>query len=435
MTAFTIRHDRDLEHESRPKYLPACAARLLHDLIEAASSEPGQLFGGIVDAVEPIARQALATGGDAAALARALIDRLAGPGLKLAFVFADHRLAPSAFAEISRALSAPVIGGSAASVLGPNALGAGTGPGTLAGPPAAVGLGLYGDWLRVGVGVAGELSHGGLARGRDAVHQAVAALGTTVDALDPGRHVAIAVHDGTSPGAEAFCIGAAASVAKLRFLGGGAGDPAANRASVWAMGEARGDAGVVVVLDSDQPFHVVSSSHLVASELKTVVTAVSGSGRAIDELDGRPAATRLGQLVESLGDALETPHPIHAFARFLDGVPYVRSIASVVGERLILASAVEPGHVLRVMRPGELVRTTSRDLTTAHERVGGTMAALLAFSSQTRQREAALRHNERELAAIYATCPMVGFHTVSEQSGMLLLNHTLTGLAIGAMKP
>lgn len=393
--------------------------------------------------VEPIARQALATGGDAAALARALIDRLAGPELKLAFVFADHRLAPSAFAEISRALPAPVIGGSAASVLGPNALGAGTGPGSVGGPPAAVALGLYGDWLRVGVGAASELSHGGLARGRDAVHQAVAALGTTVDALDPGRHVAIAIHDGTSPGAEAFCIGSAASVAKLRFLGGGAsvdagalaGDPAAHRASVWAHGEARSDAGVVVVLDSEQPFHVVSSAHLVASEVKTVVTAVAGQGRVIDELDGRPAASRLRRLVSSLGDVLDEPRPAHALARFLDGAPYVRSIVGVVGERLLLAGAVEPGHVLRVMRPGELTRTTSRDLATATERVGGTMAALLAFSSQIRQREAAQRHLERELAAIYATCPLVGFHTVSEQSGMLLLNHTLTGLAIGAIKP
>ena len=41
---------------------------------------------------------------------------------------------------------------------------------------------------------------------------------------------------------------------------------------------------------------------------------------------------------------------------------------------------------------------------------------------------------ERELAATYAGYPMVGFQTVSEQSGMLLVNHTLTGLAIGAIK-
>ena len=107
----------------------------------------------------------------------------------------------------------------------------------------------------------------------------------------------------------------------------------------------------------------------------------------------------------------------------------------IAGERLILSSAVEPGHVLRVMRPGDLVRTTQRDLATAAERVGGTMAAFLAFSCLARHTEAASRAGECELATTYAAYPMIGFHTVSEQSGMLLLNHTLTGLAIGALKP
>jgi hypothetical protein len=51
-----------------------------------------------------------------------------------------------------------------------------------------------------------------------------------------------------------------------------------------------------------------------------------------------------------------------------------------------------------------------------------------------RHTEAALRATERELAATFAAYPTVGFQTVSEQSGMLLVNHTLTGLAIGAHK-
>jgi len=115
-------------------------------------------------------------------------------------------------------------------------------------------------------------------------------------------------------------------------------------------------------------------------------------------------------------------------------VPYVRSLYGVAGDRLILACAVEPGHVLRVMRPGDLIRMTTRDLGTAAERVGGTMAAFLAFSCMARHTEAELRGTERELAAAFAAYPTVGFQTVSEQSGMLLVNHTLTGLAIGALK-
>jgi hypothetical protein len=375
---------------------------------------------------EPIAVQALATGGPADKVARALVDRLASPALQVAFVFADRRLDPAVIAAIQHALSAPVVGCTTVGVLG---------PGAVAGDaPAAVGLGLYGDGVRVGIGVAPDLSKAALARSSEAVHQAAVALGTTTEALDPGRHVAITLVDGCCYHEEAFCIGSAASAPKIRFVGGAASTDLADdpRTFVWAKGEVLSDAGIVVVLDSEQPFHAFTSSHLVATELRTVVTAASG--RAIVELDGRPAAPRLRQQLASRGEELAEPRPMHSFARYIDGVPYVRSLHRVVGERLLLSSAVETGHILHVMRPGDLIRMTHRDLATAAERVGGTMAAFLAFSCMGRHSEATLRGTERELSAAYAAHPTIGFQTLSEQSGMLLVNHTLTGLAIGAPK-
>jgi len=375
---------------------------------------------------EPLVRQALVTGGDSAALARALADRLSSPALRIAFVFADRRLDPAAFAGIERAVSAPVVGCTTVGVLGRDV--------TAGAAPAAVGLGFYGDWVRVGVGVASELPSGALGRGHEAVHQAAAALGTTVDALDPGRHVAITLLDGRCGHEEAFCIGSAASAPKIRFVGGGASSDLEQDLPtyVWVNGEVLSDAGLVILLDSNHPFYAVTSSHLVPTELKTVVT--SATGRVIDELDGWPAAPRLRQLIASLGDVLDEPRPSHSFARYIDGVPYVRSLYSIVGTRLVLASAVETGHVLRVMRPGDLIQTTKHDLAAADQRVGGTMAAFLAFSCVGRHSEAAIRGREPELAAAYAAYPTVGFQTLCEQSSMLLVNHTLTGLAIGAPK-
>ena len=375
---------------------------------------------------EPFAVQALATGGPADRIARALVDRLASPALQVAFVFGDRRLDPAVLAAIQHALSAPVVGCTTVGALGP-----GTVPGDA---PAAVALGLYGDGVRVGVGVATELSRAALTRSSEAVHQAAVALGTTAEALDPGRHVAITLVDGCCYHEEAFCIGSAASAPKIRFVGGAASTDLADdpRTFVWARGEVLSDAGVVVVLDSEQPFHAVTSSHLVPTELRTVVT--SATGRTIYELDGRPATPRLRQLLATLGEVLDEPRPTHSFARYIDGVPYVRSLHRVAGDRLLLSSAVETGHILHIMRPGELIRMTHRDLATAAERVGGTMAAFLAFSCMGRHSEAALRGTAHELSAAYAAYPSVGFQTLSEQSGMLLVNHTLTGLAIGAPK-
>ncbi|HEX3473706.1 MAG TPA: FIST N-terminal domain-containing protein [Kofleriaceae bacterium] len=386
---------------------------------------------------EPIARQAFVAGRAPGQLARALADRLAGPDLRIAFMFADRRLDPAGLAGVHRELGVPVVGCSAAGVIGPGPLESG---------PGVVGLGLYGDWVRAGIGVATDLSGAALTHSHDAVHRAAAALGTSADALEPGRHVAITMIDGRYDREEAFCIGSAAAAPRIRFVGGctstdldhGEGSaappamPAAMPTSVWVNGEVLTDAGVIIVLESDQPFHAVTSAHLVPTELRTVVTAVSG--RVIEQLDGRPAAPRLRQLIASIGDQLDEPRPSHAFARYINGVPYVRSLHEVAGDHLVLTCAVEPGHVLRVMQPGDLLGATRRDLATATTRLGGSIAAFLAFSSTGRHDEAAARGTEGELAAAYAACHAVGFHTPSEQSGMLLVNHTLTGLAIGAPK-
>ncbi len=357
-------------------------------------------------------------------VASAIVEGLRAPDLRCAFVFADWRLDPATLArQLERGLApSPVVGGTTTGVVVPKGS---------AREATAIGLGLYGDWLRVGIGVATELSKSSLTRSRDAVHAAAAHLGLSADTLDPARHVGISILDGRCGHEESFCIGSAAAAPKLRFVGGctAVDVQAATKTYVWAGGEVLTDAGIVLVMESELPWSAVTSSHLVPTEIKTVVTAASG--RHIVELDGHPAARRLAELVGQLGDVLDRPQPSHSFARYIDGTPYVRSITYLGEEHIDLASAVEVGHVLRIMRPGDLIGQTKRDLAVAAERVGGTMSAFLAFSCLGRHWEAASRGIDAELAEAYAAYPTAGFQTLGEQSGMLLVNHTLTGLAIG----
>jgi hypothetical protein len=375
--------------------------------------------------VRSIARQVVAEGQAAEAVAGAIVEQLRAPDLRFAFVFSDWRLDPATMAHVTRRGLAPAatVG---ATTIGVIARGASPGPG-----PQAVGLGFYGDWIRVGIGVAQDLPNSALSRSRDALHHAASALGTTAAALDSSHHVGITLVDGQSGHEEAFCIGSAAAAPQIRMVGGAAATLIASdrKGYVWMNGEVLSAAGIALVLESQLPFCAVTSSHVIPTELKTVVTAATG--RAIIELDGRPAAERLRELVAPLGLGVDNLASHYSFARYIDGMPYVRSISHVAGERLMLASAVDIGHVLRVMRPGDLIGTTTRDLATAAERVGGTMSAFLAFSCLGRHREAAASNLERELAAAYAAHPSIGFQTYGEQSNMLLVNHTLTGLAIG----
>ncbi len=371
-----------------------------------------------------IARTVTARGFDAASVTAELSAGLSGADLRLVIVFADWRIDSEALARgMQQALPAPVVGCTTLGVI------AGGGGGAA---PSAAAIGLYGDWVKVGIGIATELPKYALAHSRDAVHQAAAAIGASAGVLDSSRHVAITLVDGSCGQEESFCIASAATAPQIRYVGGSAATEVASkrRAFVWANGEALSDAGIVVLLETKLPFEAVTSQHMIATDVKTVVTACDG--RLIEELDGRPAAQRLHELVRHLGGTLDESKPSeYSFARFIDNVPYLRSMTQIVGGRIHLACAVEPGHVLRLMKPGDLIKRTRQDLADVAARLGGELSALLAFSCIGRHWEAAARGLEEALADVYALYPTVGFQSFGEQTGMLLVNHTLTGLAIG----
>jgi hypothetical protein len=84
------------------------------------------------------------------------------------------------------------------------------------------------------------------------------------------------------------------------------------------------------------------------------------------------------------------------------------------------------------MRSGDLIGTTRRELATAADRLNNSIGALVAFSCLARHWEATARGLDTAIDAIYANYPTTGFHSLGEQAGMLLVNHTLTGLAIAS---
>lgn len=375
-----------------------------------------------------IARNVMARGDDAATVAKELGEKLGAPDLVLAVVFGDWRVDASVLArDLQRMLGkVPVVGCTGIGVVGSAGLA----------PPASVALGLYGDWVRVGVGLASEISANPMARSRDAVEQAAQALGTSCVGLDPARHVAFTLVEGSAAIEEVFCIGSASAAPQIRVVGGAAsteldarGADSIGKTAVWVRGELRTDAGVAVVLETRRPFEAITSCHMVPTDAKTVVTAANG--RTIFELDGVPARRRLKEMVDKLGVPFDEAKPTgYTFARVVEGMPYVRSIRHVEGDAVHLASGVEPGHVLRLMRPGDLVALTERDLAAAAGRLGS-IDALLAFSCVHRDWEAHGRGIERPLAAVYDKYPTTGLQSFGEQTGMLFVNHTLTALAIG----
>jgi hypothetical protein len=372
-----------------------------------------------------------------------LADALGRPGLSgasawadcggkpsLVVVFASHRLDTDQVAEALEASlpGVPVIGCTSCGEIGAG--------GDHEGTVAAIAIGS--PRLRVGIGLASDLARSALRSSKSAVVDAAAALGLTPEQLHPSRHVGIALVDGRSGYEESFCLGSAATAPQIKFVGGSASDMLEDppRARVFHGGQAHANAGVVALLETDLPFAVIESEHMVPTPSRVVVTAADPERRRVHELDGRPAAKRYPELVSA---TTGHPGPIDAvfassypFALYVGGRPYVRSIADIQGDTLVMASAVDPGAILRLMRAGDLVGSTRQAITAAAAEVGGDLRAVIAFSCLGRHREALTSGRRADLGTIYDSQPLVGFHSLGEQKGPLLVNHTLTGLALGA---
>jgi hypothetical protein len=376
-----------------------------------------------------LGRSAHASGRDAAAVGAQLAEQLAGCDASLILSFVDHRLSLGPIGgAIERATGAPCIASATTGLIcgADPALREG-GPETV---PGALAIALSRQWSRFGVGIAKDLAHHAAGSGRGATHQAAAALGLPPAMLEADRHVAISLFDGRGGNEEAFCVGSAGAAPQVKFVGG-IGWAEAGRPNLSVGGSEMVGAGAVLMLESARPFRTLSSIHVEPSDIRCVVTA--SHGRRILELDGYPAVSRYRKLLACLGapelpfDALVPRYPL---AMYMRGTPYIRSIRSAQGEVLELTSAISSGQILRVMRAGDLIGSTVADLAVAADALSG-IDLLLAFSCVSRRRDATTRGMTAELAAAYARYPVAGFDSHGEQAGMVLVNHTLSGLAIG----
>jgi hypothetical protein len=384
----------------------------------------------------PIGRHATASGWRTDDVAAALARDLAGSGAAVVLAFVDYRLELARVGEmLERAVEAPCISAATTGVL--SSLARSAAPGgearTDSAPPRAVAIALSREWARVGIGIATDLGHNAVSAARSATHDAAAGLGVAPTLLDPARHVGLTLFDGRCGQEESFCVGSAGAAPQLRFVGGVPwAEP--GMANLALGGEPLKDAGVVVLLDSARPFRTFSSVHVEPSALRCVVTA--SHGRRIVELDGFPATQRYRELLASLGAPelpIEQLVPRYPLAMYLRGTPYIRSIRAARGDVLELTSAISSGQVLRVMCAGDLVGSTARDLAAAERALSG-IDLMLAFSCVSRRRDAATRNLQAGMTAAYAQFPIAGFDSHGEQTGMVLVNHTLSGLALGGSR-
>jgi len=288
--------------------------------------------------------------------------------------------------------------------------------------------------LRFGASVLEGVDRADFAAGRQAVERAAEALGEPVSALDPRKHVAVLLCDGVVGREETLAASMAATMPEIALVGGSAAAGGGYTAAhVFYGGRTLTNAAVLLILRWGAPFVVLKADHHEPTEVRTVVTRADPERRVVFELDGRPAADRYAELIGIPRAGLDVASASACpFACFVDGVPYVRSVSALEGSALRFACAVAEGVVLRLTRATDLPGSTRSALEGARQRLGCDPALFVAFNCYGRYLLARRDETVDALGQALSSIPVIGFNTYGEQFGGLHVNHTLTGVLLGA---
>lgn len=363
-----------------------------------------------------------------AAVLHALSSRAPGPAPALILYFASSRgdFAAVAAAIAQRFPGVPSAGCTTCGEVGPAGC-----------TTDGVSLALLHAPARAAVTLVEGLSEARFEHGGDVVARLTAQLGLHAFQLDPARHLLLTFTDGLSGAEEVLIASLAEHAPSIPLVGGSAGDDFRFvRTFAGANGKVASNAAAVVLLEPNAPFHPFHLHHYVATERDTVVTDAEPSRRIVRRLDGYPAVRVLADLLQVPERSLREDRSVvqrlaPVFGFRAAGTTHLRSVMNVDGSALLMGGAVESGTVLLQMRAGDLIAQTREGVRAALQSVPAPSGMLL-FSCGGRMWEASAQDRVRELADAMHTRIAAGFTTYGEQFGALQVNHTLTGLVLGA---
>lgn len=284
-------------------------------------------------------------------------------------------------------------------------------------------------------GLLDHLQHFSLNQGQHFAQDMLRELTMQTDTAIPENSFALLLIDGMSKREEQVARAFQNSLGALPLFGGSAGDGLQFSATrVFHGGAFHDDAAVLVLVNTTLPFRIFKTEHFVASEERLVVTAVDGTGRIVEEINGLPAADEYGRLVGA------DPHDLDPM-RFasspvvvrISGADYVRSIQRANPDgSLSFYSAVEEGLVLRVAEGIDLIENLEAALDQVRADIGGPPQLVLACDCILRKLEAGQQGLKGRVEQIFRDHNTVGFSTYGEQIHGVHVNQTLTGVAIGS---
>ena len=244
---------------------------------------------------------------------------------------------------------------------------------------------------------------------------------------------ALMLVDGLSNAEETIVAAVHWALEDIQLVGGSAGDGLAfQRTSLIHNGRELQRSAILLMIETDFPFHVFKTQNFEPTPIKLVVTAADTENRIVHELNAEPAAleyaSAIGLLPQDLGPFSFASHPLVVK---VGGDYYCRSIRNMNADgSLSFFCAIDEGLVFTVARPQDMLHSTETMLEHLDSKLGG-IDLVVGFDCILRRLDAETHQIRHKMDELYRKYSVAGFHTYGEQYNAMHLNQTLTGIAFG----
>ena len=262
----------------------------------------------------------------------------------------------------------------------------------------------------------------------------IAALADRGQAADPSDTFALLLIDGMCSTEELVLSALYRRLAPVPLLGGSAGDDMRlEHTHVYCGGRFHRDAAILSLVKIRRKFRAFRLQHFTGSDVRMVVTGADPRQRVVTEINAEPAGPEYARIVGLDYDAL-TPmmfaeHPVMVR---VGGDYYVRSIQKLNPDHsLTFFCAIDEGVVLTLGRREDMVENLRNFFATMRRDLGEPLL-VIGFDCILRNLEAQTRQVRHVAGRILAENNVIGFSTYGEQFAGMHVNHTFTGVFIGA---
>ncbi|MEQ8824522.1 MAG: FIST N-terminal domain-containing protein [Filomicrobium sp.] len=241
--------------------------------------------------------------------------------------------------------------------------------------------------------------------------------------------------DGISNCEETLVASISWALGDIQMIGGSAGDDLQfSNAALIHEGRSIRDAAILMLVETDVPFHAFKTQNFDPTGTKLVITACDPEKRIVHEFNAEKAAheyaNAIGLIPADLGPFSFASHPLVVK---VGNDYYCRSIRNMNPDgSLSFFCAIDVGLVLTIARPTDLADATEAKLMEVDKLLSGT-ELILGFDCILRRLDAENRQMGSRIEKLYKKHKVVGFHTYGEQFNAMHLNQTLTGIAFGGL--